>query len=83
MTDKIKCPHCAGKGFLTPATATIGDMVKLKRMDLGISQQDVANHTSLSRAQIANLEGGRTDIPASKLRLFAEVLKCSVADLVP
>ena len=83
MKDRIECPHCYGKGYLTQASATIGDLIRFHRQKLGLTQQEVAVSVELSRPQIANLEASRTDIPSAKLRKFADTLKCCVSDLVP
>lgn len=81
--DAIKCPRCAGKGYLTPATATVGDMVAKHRNELGLTQLELAQQIGVSRAQVANIESGRHDPPVSRLRMFATALRCNVQDLIP
>lgn len=84
MTEEhIQCPHCEGKGFLTAANATVGDMIALHRKKLGLTQHELAGSIGVSRPQIANIESGRHDPPVSTLRRYAEALKCSVKDLIP
>lgn len=49
----------------------------------GMTQQEVSDKASISRAQIANMEAGRTDIPLKTLQRIALALECSMKDLVP
>ncbi len=81
--DRITCPRCAGKGFLTPATSTIGDMIALHRRKLGMTQMELCVHVGVSRAQIANIESGRSDPSIKMLRSYADALRCQMKDLVP
>lgn len=81
--DRIACPRCEGIGYLSAATATVGDMIARKRNAIGMTQQQLAAHVGCSRAQVANIESGRHDPPISRLRAFAEALACPMKDLVP
>jgi predicted transcriptional regulator len=81
--ERIECPRCAGKGFLTAATTTVGDLIAKRRNELGMTQFELSAAVGVSRAQIANIESGRHDPPISRLRDFGTALKCSMKDLVP
>jgi len=83
MTDHIKCPRCGGHGFLTPATATVGDMIAKHRIAKGLTQLELAMTVGVSRPQVANIESGRHDPPVSKLRAYADALGCQLKDLIP
>ena len=84
MKDEcITCHWCAGLGYLTAATATVGDMIARQRRAVGLTQQELAQRVGVSRPQIANIESGRHDPPISRLRDFAAALGCSMKDLVP
>ena len=83
MSENISCPRCEGKGFLTPATATVGDMIALRRKDMGLTQQELASTVGVSRPQVANIESGRHDPPISAIRRYADALECNVKDLIP
>jgi len=83
MDDPIECPRCAGKGFLTPANTTVGDMVSKHRALSGMTQLELAMKVGISRAQVANIENGRGDPPVSRLRAFADALNCQIKDLIP
>lgn len=79
----MKCPHCKGTGKLGPEQVNVGVMILAMRNARQLTQQDVANKAGLSRAQIANIEVGRSDIPVRTLALIASALDCSMKDLVP
>lgn len=79
----MKCPHCNGTGELKPQEATIGDMILSMRKAHKLTQQELALKVGLSRAQIANVEAGRTDMPLSTLKRYAEAFGCTMKDLVP
>ncbi len=76
----MKCPHCNGTGELD---ATFGALVKSKREDAGRTQQSVADAAGMSRAQLANIETDRTDVPLRTLLRIADALGISAKELVP
>lgn len=77
----MKCPHCNGTGNLEGAE--IGTMIHAYRTAKGMTQDELSQCVRKSRAQIANIEAGRTDFPVSMLRAFADALECEPKDLVP
>lgn len=77
----MKCPHCNGTGDLD--APHYGDLIHARRRMLGLTQQQVSEKAGISRAQIANMEAGRTDIPLKTLQRLAGALECSMKDLVP
>jgi transcriptional regulator with XRE-family HTH domain len=77
----MKCPHCRGSGELENVGA--GDLITAQRKAKGMTQQDLALQVQLSRAQVANIENGRSDMPVSALARFAKALGCEAKDLVP
>lgn len=79
----MKCPHCNGTGKLSPQEATVGDMILSMRKSLKLTQQELAAKVGLSRAQIANVEAGRTDMPLSTLKRYANAFGCTMKDLIP
>lgn len=81
--NSIKCPHCDGTGQIEMKRATVGDMILAVRKSKGWTQEKLAAGVGLSRAQIANIESGRSDMPMKTLARFAEALGVSMRDLMP
>lgn len=81
--ERIECPRCAGKGYLTAANTTVGDLIARRRNAAGLTQLELAQAIGISRPQVANIESGRSDPQVSQLRRYAEALQCQVKDLIP
>lgn len=77
----MRCPHCDGTGELPEPG--FGAMVLARRKKLGLTQAEVSVKCGLGRAQIANIEAGRTDVPTKTLIRIAEALNCRPGDLLP
>lgn len=77
----MRCPHCNGTGEL--AVYGIGDLVKAKRNEAKLTQIELSERTGISRAQIANIEAGRSDIPVKTLMRLAEGIGCKAGELLP
>lgn len=61
----------------------IGERIKLKRVEKGWSQRDLAAKMNYSNhSTIGKIETGKVDIPQSRIVQFAEVLGVSVAYLM-
>lgn len=61
----------------------IGEKIKLKRIEKGWSQRDLAAKMNYSNhSTIGKIETGKVDIPQSRIVQFAEVLNVSVAYLM-
>lgn len=58
----------------------VGDKIKKRRMDLGLTQEELAIKMGYrSKSTINKIELGRNDVSQTKLVKFAEVLDCSPA----
>jgi len=79
----MKCPHCDGTGRIDMERASVGEMILARRKAVGMTQDQLSKKMLLSHAQIANVEGGRSDVPTKTLMLFAAALDCSARDLIP
>lgn len=79
----MKCPYCDGTGTLTQEHTHVGALVLAARHSKGLTQLELSQDCGLSRAQIANLETGRTDIPVKTLMRIAKALGVSASELVP
>lgn len=57
--------------------------IKEKRIALGMSQDDLAKKTGYtSRSSIAKIESGKVDLPQTKIKLFADALNVTPAELM-
>ena len=63
--------------------ATLGRRVRTRRDELRLTQADLSTRIGLSRASIANIEGGRQAVLLHQLLALAEALAISPIDLVP
>ena len=63
--------------------ARFGQLVRLHRKRLGLSQAEIGRAVGLSRASVANIETGRQRIPVHHLYRLARVLKVDVHALLP
>jgi len=60
-----------------------GELIKVHRTKMSLTQSQLAGKVGLSRASIANIEGGRQKIIFHQLFLFAKCLNISPSDLLP
>lgn len=61
----------------------LGSRIRLKRVSLGLSQEDVANSLGYKdRSTIARIENGETDLSQTKIMRIAEVLQTTTLYLV-
>ncbi len=79
----VECPHCGGTGKLATEAVTVGTMILAVRRAKKMTQDELCKLVGLSRAQIANIESGRSDMPLKTLARFADAFKCSMKELVP
>ena len=61
----------------------IGQKLKTRRIQLKITQQDLADIIGLKRTSIANLESGRQCIPLGKLYELCHALDMQILDVLP
>lgn len=65
---------------------TIGANIKKRREEIGMSLEELANACGYTkdnaRSSMSKIENGKTDIPASKMRLIANVLNIPPTDLM-
>ncbi len=79
----MKCPYCNGTGDISGPDAHFGVLLRAARAAKGWTQEELAGRIGRSRAQIANLEVGRGDIPLKMVLKCAEALGISAKELVP
>lgn len=57
--------------------------IKKRRLELNLSQDELAKKTGYtSRSSIAKIESGKVDLPQTKIKLFADALETTQADLM-
>lgn len=60
----------------------LAERIRFTRIQLGLSQQNVADELNLTVAAYSNIERGVTDINITRLYEIATILKTSVMDLL-
>jgi transcriptional regulator with XRE-family HTH domain len=63
--------------------ATIGEQVRARRSDLGITQQELADTSGIERYNIGKIEIGARDVSATELAFLADALNVAPAALLP
>ena len=62
----------------------IGNIVKSRRLDLGLTQQELEDRSGVTQSMISKLEKGTAhNISIEALRKLAKALDCSLVDLLP
>ena len=61
----------------------LGRQIRGFREAAGLKQEDLAERVGLSRASIANIEGGRQAVPIHILVAMAQILDTTIDRLVP
>lgn len=57
--------------------------IKQRRIALGMSQSELAERTGYAdKSTISRIEAGKVDLSQSKIKLFADVLRTTPADLM-
>jgi len=58
-----------------------GQAVRKRRMELGLSQEDLAERADLHRTYVADVERGVRNISLRNIHKLAQALEMSIADL--
>lgn len=61
----------------------VGNKIRQRREELGLTQQALASAVDLSRTSITNIEQGRQKLLVNTLFDIAKALEVSMADLLP
>ena len=61
----------------------IGNKIKVRRIALGVTQQDLASAIDTKRTSITNLEAGQQCIPLDKLYSLCDFLEINIHDVIP
>lgn len=60
----------------------VGAKLRARRIELGLSQDDVAEGLGVSQVQVAKYERGENQVPLDKARALVKVLKIDIAHLL-
>jgi transcriptional regulator with XRE-family HTH domain len=60
----------------------VGERIRLLRLDLDISQEDLANEAEIPLSQVGRIERGETNPTISTLYVISEALKIDLATLL-
>lgn len=62
----------------------IGDILKRKRLDLDLTQQELEDRSGVTQSMISKLEKGNAEnVSIDVLRKLAKALNCLLIDLLP
>jgi len=60
-----------------------GRIIRKRREELGFSQQEMADKLNMSQSTYSRIEAKDEDLTVRQLKLIAEVLNVTLADLLP
>ena len=60
-----------------------GRIIRKRREELGLSQQEMAERLNMSQSTYSRIEAKDEDLTVRQLKLIAEVLGVTLADLLP
>jgi transcriptional regulator with XRE-family HTH domain len=83
MTQSRAPPRPAHGRAAQPLDAAIGAILRLRRRQAGVSQQQLAEALGISWQQVRKYETGRNRIAAATLVAAAEALRCRASSLLP
>ena len=66
---------------IDPLTELVGINIYNRRRQLGLTQEQLAEIIGIGQQSLSRMEKGRIAPKFSRLQIFADALKCSVADL--
>jgi transcriptional regulator with XRE-family HTH domain len=62
----------------------ISDIIKRKRLELGLVQKELENRSGVTQSMISKVEGGSAEnVSIDVLRRLAKALNCTLVDLLP
>lgn len=67
----------------TPLQREFGKIIREKRLAMGFSQEELAEHAGLHFTYVSSTERGERNISLMNIAKFAKALRCSMTDLMP
>ncbi|MFW5700489.1 MAG: helix-turn-helix domain-containing protein [Cyclobacteriaceae bacterium] len=71
------------KDFKTILYRILGERIKLRRAELGLSQDYLAKEINIGRTSISNIESGKHQVPLSTLYHISKVLDIDIHLILP
>jgi transcriptional regulator with XRE-family HTH domain len=62
--------------------ARVGQVIRIRRESVFLTQQELADSASVSRAQVANVEAGKCGVTLHTLSGIAAALRCGAWELL-
>ena len=75
-----KDPHNRKK---TPIRKAFGLKVRMRRYEIGLTQEELAEKANLHPTYVGSVERGERNIALENIVAIAKALKCSSKDLMP
>lgn len=76
-------PRLKPKERKTPLQKAFGKIVRSRRLELGLSQEELAEKATLHFTYISSTERGERNISLANIAKLAKALGCSMKELMP
>jgi transcriptional regulator with XRE-family HTH domain len=67
----------------TALKKALGTLVRERRLQIGLSQEDLGFECGLHRTYIGSIERGETNLSLENMAVLAISLRCEIIDLIP
>jgi ribosome-binding protein aMBF1 (putative translation factor) len=67
----------------TPLQKAFGKLIRARRMELGLSQEELAERAAMHFTYVSSIERGERNISLANIAKLAKALGCSMNDLMP
>jgi len=67
----------------TALKISFGELVRKRRKEVGLSQEDLGFECGLHRTYIGSIERGETNLSLENMAVIALTLHCEIVDLIP
>lgn len=64
------------------ATHKLGQKIRQRRIELGLTQEELATNSGLNRSYISEVESGKRNISLNNIEKIAHALKIPIANLL-
>lgn len=61
----------------------LGELVRNRRLEIGLSQENLGFECGLHRTYIGSIERGETNLSLENMAVLAISLRCEIVDLIP